>query len=459
MPGGGYRVAFAMLAASVLASGGASGAEAQVRPQGATIAGRIADAVAATPLANATVSLEGLALTTISDDQGRYRLDGAPSGPQILRVIRIGYAPLRRPITVPPNGTLTVDIALARSALNLPNIVVTADPAGRARGELGTASVIGSEAIRNQTAASLAGILELIPGTVLQPPGLDGVQQFALRAVPISTGGGIGPNAGGPSAGSLASFGTQVVLDGVPISNNVNLQSLGARAELSFATAAGGGIDLRRIPAATIERVEVIRGIPSARFGDLTQGVVLVDTRAGAVAPEVRLRLDARTTEATVVGGTSLSRRQTATASLNLPAPSSRPAPATIPAAGSAPSWPIASMAPDSPSIPGSIPFRSWRMSPSPRPFLAWRPGAATTESAPPNGLVTGSAVKAGSNGPPRSRATGSAPSRKPLASAARCRLPIASPRAPRTANSSGGSIRPGSMWTATRTSFTPGSS
>ena len=35
------------------------------------------------------------------------------------------------------------------------------DPAGRARGELGTASVIGSEAIRNQTAASLAGILEL----------------------------------------------------------------------------------------------------------------------------------------------------------------------------------------------------------------------------------------------------------------------------------------------------------
>ena len=83
----------------------------------------------------ATVSLEGLALTAISDDQGHYRLDGAPSGPQILRVIRIGYAPLRRPITVPPNGTLTVDLGLARSALNLPNLVVTADPAGRARGE------------------------------------------------------------------------------------------------------------------------------------------------------------------------------------------------------------------------------------------------------------------------------------------------------------------------------------
>ncbi len=291
---------------------------AQPRPGAAAVAGRVSDAMAGTPLAHATVALEGRALAITTDEQGRYRLDGAPAGPQILRVIRIGYAPLRRPITVPATGTLTVDLALARSALNLPNLVVTADPAGRARGELGTASVIGSEAIRNQTAASLAGVLELIPGTVLQPPGLDGVQQFALRAVPVSTGGGTGPNAAGPSAGSLAAFGTQVVLDGVPVSNNVNLQSLGARGELSFATAAGGGIDLRRIPAATIERVEVIRGIPSARFGDLTQGVVLVDTRAGAVAPEARVRLDARTVEATLVGGAALSHRQTGTASLNL---------------------------------------------------------------------------------------------------------------------------------------------
>ena len=108
------------------------------------------------------------------------------------------------------------------------------------------------------------------------------------------------------------------MLDGVPISNNANLQSLGARGELSFASAAGGGIDLRRIPAATLERVEVIRGVPSARFGDLTQGVVLVDTRAGVVPPEARLRFDARTVEGTVLGGARLFPGQTGTASVNL---------------------------------------------------------------------------------------------------------------------------------------------
>jgi hypothetical protein len=283
------------------------------------VSGRVIDVLSRGPLAGAVVSLEGSPLFAATDEAGRYRIEGVPPGPQVLRIVRIGYAPVRRNVVIPTDRNVVIDVELARSALNLPGIVVTADPSSRARGELGTASVIEKEAIRNQTAASLAGVLELVPGSVLQPPGLDGVQQFALRAVPIGRGAGPGtPGVAGPTAGALASFGTQIVLDGVPISNNVNLQSLGPRGELTFASAAGGGIDLRRIPATTIERVEVIRGIPSARFGDLTQGVVLVDTRAGAVDPELRVRLDARTVEATLVGGRALRRLGTGTANLNL---------------------------------------------------------------------------------------------------------------------------------------------
>ena len=287
------------------------------QPGPVTVTGRVTDVVANTGLVGATVSVEGTSLIAVTDDSGRYRLEGVPSGPQFIRAIRVGFAPLRRPVTVPASGTLTIDFALARSALNLPGIVVTADPSSRARGELGTASVIEREAIRNQTAASLAGVLELVPGVVLAPPGLDGVQQFSLRSVPISPGGG-GPTASGPGAATLAAFGTQIIIDGVPLSNNVNLQTLGPRGELGFASASGGGIDLRRIPATTLERVEVVRGIPSARFGDLTQGVVLVDTRAGAIDPEIRIRLDARTVEATTLGGKTFGRRHSGTATLNL---------------------------------------------------------------------------------------------------------------------------------------------
>ena len=289
------------------------------QPAARVIAGRVTDASAGTPVGGAMVTIEGTTLTTVADDSGRYRLGGVPPGPQVIRVMRIGYAPLRYSLVVPATGNISVDLTLGKSALQLPGLVVTADPASRARGELGTASVIGQEAIRNQTAASLAGVLELVPGTVLQPPGLDAVQQIGLRAVPISP--GPPPGAGsisGPSASLLASFGTQIVLDGVPVSNNVNLQSLGARGELGFATASGGGIDLRRIPAATLDRVEVIRGLPSSRFGDLTQGVVLVDTRAGAVDPEARVRLDARTVEATLLGGRRLAGAGAGTASVNV---------------------------------------------------------------------------------------------------------------------------------------------
>jgi hypothetical protein len=231
-------------------------------------------------------------------------LDSLPPGPQFLHAIAIGYAPLRQTVLVPAAGTLTVNLVMAASALDLPGLIVTADPVGRARGELTTASIIEREAIRNQAAASLLGLLELIPGVVLGPPGLDGVQQLSLRSVPVSPGGAGGTViAGQPTPGALASFGTQIMLDGIPISNNTNFQTLGPGGELSFPTSSGGGVDLRRFAAATIERVEVIRGVPSARYGDLTQGAVLVDTRAGQIAPEAIARADSRSLELSVVGG------------------------------------------------------------------------------------------------------------------------------------------------------------
>lgn len=296
--------------------GGPTGAVAQTSRT--LIEGRVTDVADSRPLAGATVSIEGEPGGRVTDGEGRFQLQLVAGGRYTVRAVRIGYAPTRVTLDVPANTTVQINLVMARRALNLPNLVVTADPGGRARGELGTSSVIESEAIRNQTAASLAGVLELVPGVVLSPPGLDGVQQFALRAVPISGGGTAGSaTAAGTTATSLASFGTQVVLDGVPLTNNTNLQSLGVRGELGFASSAGGGVDLRRIPATTLERVEVIRGIPSARFGDLTQGVVLVETRAGRVAPELRVRFDARTVELTAIGGAGLGRHQIGTASFN----------------------------------------------------------------------------------------------------------------------------------------------
>jgi hypothetical protein len=122
---------------------------------------------------------------------------------------------------------------------------------------------------------------------------------------------------GGFNAGAA---GTLIILDGVPLSNNANLQSVGARGTIiPSASTAGGGIDLRRIPASTLERVEVIRGIPSVRWGDLTQGAIIVETRAAAAAPEFVARFDPRTAEGGAVGGHAWGDEQQAlTATFNL---------------------------------------------------------------------------------------------------------------------------------------------
>jgi len=299
-----------------LAAGAAFPLPAQQPAQRAAVEGRVLEAVSRAAVPGAIVTIEGTALRAITDAEGRYRLERVPPGPQMLAVRRIGFAPARLPITVPTTGTLERDVELAAAALRMRDVIVTADPAGRARGEVATASVIDRDAIANQTAASLAGILELTPGVPLAPPGLDAAQQISLRSAPTSSGGVVG--AASPATADLAAFGTLILLDEVPLSNNANLQGLGPRGEISVPGTATGGIDLRRIPATTIERVEVIRGVPSVRYGDLTNGAIVVDTRVEAVAPELATRADARSIEVSVVGGSALGTRSAATLSADV---------------------------------------------------------------------------------------------------------------------------------------------
>lgn len=283
-----------LCAAALCALASATAAHAQQ----ATVSGTVTEAATLRPIDGAFVSLEGTDIGTVTDEEGRYRLTAVPPGPQVLRVQRIGFAIARVSLTLPPSGAVTRDIELAGTALEMEDLTVTVDAVSRAAGELSTASVIDLQAIRQQTATSLSGVLELVPGVSLQPPGLDGIQQFSLRSATSQGGGSL-------VSGDLASFGTVIILDGVPLSNNANLQTLGSGSQLSFGSTAGGGIDLRRIPANTIERVEVIRGLPSARWGDLTQGAVVVDTRAGEVDPELAGQYDSRTMNGSFLWGRS----------------------------------------------------------------------------------------------------------------------------------------------------------
>jgi len=93
--------------------------------------GRVRDAASGAPVAAATVRVDGTRLGTLADDAGRYRLAGIPAGTVTVVVQRVGYESERRPVTLRPGATVTLDVALRAATTALATVKVAADPRDR----------------------------------------------------------------------------------------------------------------------------------------------------------------------------------------------------------------------------------------------------------------------------------------------------------------------------------------
>lgn len=131
-----------------------------------------------------------------------------------------------------------------------------------------TRSIIGREAIRHVQAADLSGLSQLLPGVLTRNPNLNAPAVFTVRSISHED--------------PVNALGTAVVVDGVRMNNNVNMQQtvLGSSGKL-FNSSALSGFDVRSLSPSSIESVEIIRGVPSVRYGDVTSGVVIVKSKAG----------------------------------------------------------------------------------------------------------------------------------------------------------------------------------
>lgn len=203
----------------------------------------------------APVQLNPLGLTTSTDAQGVATFDRLPVGRYKLSLSYIGYVPRETSLNL--QGDTTIVVALSPTSLSLGEAVVTAtrNQAGNA-----TASTIGRRAIDHLQATSLADVLQLVPGQLMGNADMTQRQSFQLRTL---------------TNNANVAFGTNIIVDGIPLSNN------GALSQGGFNAAAPVGTDLRQIGADDIESVEVVRGIASAEYGDLTSGMVIVHSRSG----------------------------------------------------------------------------------------------------------------------------------------------------------------------------------
>ena len=242
------------------------------------------------PIENITVEIVALENVAITNANGQFTFQNIPNGNYQIKFSGVGYTSIILSYEwpgVPPQ------IILAERIVGLKEVTVTAKPK-----LLGSSSTIDKSAIIHTQPTSLADVLQLIPGQLAVNPNLGAAQQINLRQVPSTT-----------DAGRVNALGTQIVLDGVPFSNNANLQTdltilnSGPSALPPFSSVAGRGTDLRQIPADNIENIEVIRGIPSVKYGDLTSGLIIVNSRIGAFKPEGRIRVNPNLKQVALFGG------------------------------------------------------------------------------------------------------------------------------------------------------------
>lgn len=283
--------AFIMLAVSV-AGIGTSYAQAT----SATLKGKVVEMEdGQTPVGFATVQVLPHGLATATNNNGEFIFRNIAPGRVNVRIDFLGMEPVDTTIHLAPGSEALYVFKMQHSSFRLDEVSVVAQEskAGRA-----TASNISRQAMDHLQTSSLADIMQLLPGGVTENPNLSIAKTFSIRT-------------SGRTASEMNSLGTSIIVDGSPLSNNANMQTLSPAISGGGVAVAGGsspssGLDIRSISTDNIESIEVIRGIPSVEYGDLTSGAVIVRSKAGREPLTIRFKTDPRIYQTSVSKGLSL---------------------------------------------------------------------------------------------------------------------------------------------------------
>lgn len=248
-----------------------------------TVNGTVTTADTKAPIAYALVHIPDSGHQTVTDNNGRFSFKNVASGAHKIEITFLGFEPLETTFNA---GRSDADLKFEMQPANfrVEDVVVTAE-AGKAGAA--TSSTISRTAIDHIQATSLSDVMNLLPGSLVQS-----TENLTLaQASTFSIRGG-------------STLGTAVIMDGTPMSNNSNMQNLtsatGAHMAFDSALANGNetmatptsGVDMRQISTDNIESVEVIRGIASVEYGDITSGAVLINSKAGRQPLQVKLTMN-----------------------------------------------------------------------------------------------------------------------------------------------------------------------
>ena len=237
--------------------------------------GIVTDDSSGKPVEFATVTLLQSDQWQMTDRQGFFTMNIHGNGKVSLRVTSLGYEPLETVVDMKTVGD-TLRLVMSPTNLLLEQVVVTAQ---RKTENATTSYLIDRQALDNQQIVNVSDILTLLPGGKTVNSSLINDQRIALRATAGEKGN--------------AAFGTAIEVDGLRLQNN---------ADLNETTSAS----TRTISSTNVSSVEVIPGIPSVEYGDLSNGIVKMTSKRGSTPWEVALATNPYTKQAGISKGFDL---------------------------------------------------------------------------------------------------------------------------------------------------------
>lgn len=206
--------------------------------------GRVVEAGSGAAVAGAAIQIDGpVSRSTVSGGDGRWSAGPLPAGEYRVHIRHLGYAERAVTVTLPLVEGAELTLALTPEAMPLDEVVVTASR-------------------RMQRLADAPVTIEVITRREIEQVGVSDLSAVLVERL------GIQPEGGHPAGEGimLQGFGSErvlVLVDGQPMIGRIS-----------------GQIDLSRIPASMVERVEVVKGPQASLYGsEAMGGVVNVITR------------------------------------------------------------------------------------------------------------------------------------------------------------------------------------
>ncbi len=232
---------------------------------GGTVAGQVTDAGNQQPLANVQVVLAGTGQGALTNQQGEFSITDVPVGEVQVQATLIGYSTARETVTVQEGETITVDLQIRQSALQLDEVVVTGAGVAQERRRLG--NTIGTISMDGLAEAPVTNLSQILTG---REAGVMGLTSGGMS--------GEGARIRIRGSASLSQSNEPIVyVDGVRVDNAGGFSpGIGA---------GGGGTPSRLddINPDAIDRIEILKGAAAATlYGtEASNGVIQIFTKRG----------------------------------------------------------------------------------------------------------------------------------------------------------------------------------